>query len=112
MAKKTKLVRVWRPCYRPFMLDGDVHTPVCADLPVEGPFELGMGFEGYVAAKPDGSFAIFEKISGGWVGDSLDGVKADIRRAALSTMERQVREATKKGKTASLVTADKFWSIH
>lgn len=106
-----ELIRVWRPCYRPFMMGGDVHAPVAALLPAVGPYKLGKGFMGYIVRKSDGTFAIVEKTSGGVVGDTLGQVQADIKKGDIKVMRKQVAEAIKRGKEATLVDADVFWSI-
>lgn len=60
--------RAWTRQYEPFRLGGNLHTAICADLPCSGPFELGHGYEGYVAISPlTGKMHVIEACSGGLV---------------------------------------------
>ncbi len=108
--KATKTITIWIPAYRPMMLGGDVHAPVCTQ--VEGtPIDLGKGFKGYSVVTPAGGVVIAEAKSGAIVGQSLEQVLRDIERADPIYMKKQVKEATAQFLKSNHLPSEQFWTF-
>ena len=104
-------LRVWIQHYEPFQFGGDVHRPVCCDLEVGEPSDLGGGYEGYLIALPNGKTAVVESLSGGVVGLTIEEVRNDIAAGDGPTMAAQVAAAVNEGKRARLIDKQKFMSL-
>lgn len=102
-------MRVWKMGYFPFTLGGPVHQPISAELPAEGPFDLGGGYEGYLVTAPNGDVMVAEASSGGIVGGDLDFVRRDIADGDPEVMARQVADAARQGASARAVPVGKFF---
>jgi hypothetical protein len=105
-------LRIWVPCYRPFMMGGNVRQPIATKVEAEGPFDLGKGFEGYLVVNPrSGKMHVACAISGGLVGSSIKEVRDDIAAGELKMMKAQVAKAKAVGDEAENLTPDMFWSL-
>lgn len=104
-------IRIWRPAYRAFMMGGNVHTPICADVEALGPYDLGKGFQGYVVTDTyKGCSRVVCAESLGVIGDTLESVRADVGRCKdVAFMRKQVAEAKIEGETATVMDAEAFW---
>jgi hypothetical protein len=101
---------VWKQSYRPFLLGGNLRAPMSATLPVMGPFDLGGGYQGFLALHPENnSTYVVESITGGIVGSSLEAVRNDIATAKTEVMEKQIEDAKKQVAEAYTVSAVDFW---
>lgn len=78
---------------------------------VIGPFDLGLGFQGYVAVSTlTGKTYVAEATTGAIVGPSLEQVKADIKDCGdKKVVQQQVDEAATLKKRARRIPAAMFW---
>lgn len=103
-------MRIWTRAYRPFILGGDVHAPVCCDIePLTANVDLGKGYKGAVFLAPSGKIFVAEMITGGIVGDSVKDVMADIAQGDDEIIAQQIKDNLEIGKTAEPVTSVEFW---
>lgn len=103
-------MKVWTRAYRPFILGGDVHAPICCDLePATNQFDLGKGFVGVIVVSPMGKKFVVELQSGGIVGNSIMAVRKDIESSDKETIDIQVEQMAEVGKTAIVVSEPEFW---
>lgn len=100
---------VWTAAYNPFILGGDVNAPIATELEVVGPFDLGGGFEGYLAVSPKGVTHVVESETGAFVGTSIDDVKTAIAAADPAVMRKQITDAKVEFKKANHVLVETFW---
>lgn len=91
------------------MLSGNVHAPIATDIPVIGPFDIGKGHEGYLAASPSGKTYVIEKLTGGIVGSSLDDVRKDIEEADPEVIKEQFQWALDYAKNCDHLPPKDFW---
>ena len=102
---------IWTQGYSPWILGGDVHAPVGAEIAVGECYDLGGGFKGYLVASPlTGETYVAEATTGAIVGSSLKEVRADISAADADTMTRQVEEAAEQVKRVRVEPAKEFWA--
>ena len=102
-------MEIWTLQYRPFIMGGDVHQPVKCDVEVDGPHDLGGGYQGYIATAPDGRTFVAEATSGAIVGPTLDEVRRDISQADPAVMAKQVAQGLSDRATAPILAPDEFW---
>ncbi len=104
-------IRVFTKAYRPFIMGGDCHAPIAAEVEALGPHDLGKGFQGYLVTSPSGKTHVAEATTGGFVGESLDAVRQDVAGCDdVAMMQGQVAMAAEKAKSAELLPPDEFWS--
>lgn len=105
--------RIWRKTYNPFNfgnLRGKIFTFV--DIPLEELVDLGMGFKGIVI-KNDNKTYIFERESGGLVGNSLEQVKEDIKECGdIPLMCEQIMKSLEERRDAVEVTYEEFFTFY
>jgi len=104
-------MKIWTEAYQPFIIGGDCNTPIICDIPVAGPFDLGSGYQGYLAVSPSGKTFVAESITGAIVGPTIDEVRKDIEEADKTVMEEQIAFAKKRVSKAVEVTQDRFWQM-
>jgi hypothetical protein len=104
-------MKVFTMRYQPFIMGGNVWQPVCCDVEVEGPYELGLGYKGYVVTAPNGKTFVAEASTGAFVGPDVKSVKNDIETGDQELMKKQVSEAAVLSKKASEVSAEEFWGL-
>jgi hypothetical protein len=104
-------MKIWTMGYFPFTLGGDVHRPICCDVEVSGPHDLGFGYQGYVATSPNGRTFVAESETGAIVGPSLSDVINDISQGDPSIMRKQIEKAHETAKRAEELSPDRFWSL-
>ena len=102
-------MEIWATSYNPFIMGGNPHQPVKSDVPVDGPYDLGMGYEGYLATSPDSGAFVVEATSGGIVGRSLETVREDIAQGDPALMVKQVENGRKERDRARTITPEEFW---
>lgn len=100
---------VWTAAYTPFMMGGNVNAPIATKVEVSGPFDLGGGFEGYLAVSPKGMIHVVEAETGAFIGTNIDKVKADVAAGDPTIMRKQITDAAKEFKKANHITAEEFW---
>ena len=88
---KTK--RFWTFGHRPFVMGGSVDYVLACDLECTGPHKLGKGQFGFLATAPNGKTFVCEGVTGAMVGDSLESVRADIKRAKPAMIRAQIKDA-------------------
>ena len=103
-------MKVWTEAYRPFML-GDVHAPICTDIEVGEPVDLGGGNVGYLVASPTGKTYVAEGTTGALVGSSIAQVREDISAADPAVLRKQLAWAAERVKAATLLEKDEFWGM-
>ena len=102
-------MEIWTLQYRPFTMGGNVHQPVKCDVEVDGPHDLGGGYQGYIATAPDGRALVAEATSGAIVGPTLEAVRSDVADADPAVMADQVAKAIAQRASAAVLTPDEFW---
>lgn len=104
-------MKIWTKAYRPFIMGGDCNAPIICDVPVDGPFDLGVGYQGFLAVSPNGKTFVAESITGAIVGSTVDGVRKDIKVGDKAVMERQIAQAKELVLRADTVSQDEFWKL-
>lgn len=103
-------MKVWTSAYRPFILGGNVNAPIWCDIePASAPIDLGKGYQGAVIVSPSGKTFVVEVITGGIVGSTVEGVKADIASAEDSILKEQMERESRRAETAEKVSPEDFW---
>jgi hypothetical protein len=104
-------MKVWTQAYRPFMLGGDVHRPVCCELEPLGPtLDLGKNYFGVSVIAPTGKVFIVEVITGAIIGSSLAEVRKDVEDGDEAIMRKQIVWATQMANKAEMVEPERFWT--
>lgn len=108
--------RVWTRAYSPFIMGGDVHQPICADLEVLGPVTLEKKIKGrtntvtfYQTMSPKKKVYYIEKRTGGLMGSSLLQIQKDFDSADPAVLREQLVKMEEYGKTARPVSSGEFW---
>lgn len=104
-------VKIWTEAYRPWIMGGDCNAPVICDVPVDGPFDLGGGYQGFLAMSPSGKTFVAESITGAIVGATVNAVRNDIKAADKTVMEEQVAHAKKRVLSTAPVSPNEFWRL-
>jgi len=104
-------MKVFTLGYFPFVMGGDVWQPICIDVEVDGPHDIGNGYQGYVVTAPNGKTFVAEATSGAFVGPDLKTVKEDISLGEKKMMAKQVADAVEQSKKAKELTPDEFWGM-
>jgi hypothetical protein len=102
-------ITVWVPGHRPFLMGGDVHALLKAEVEADGPHDLGKGYSGYVVTTPSGKTHVAEATTGALIGPSLRDVRADIRAGKPAVMKQQIAEARVQLSQAVTVPLAEFW---
>lgn len=103
---------VWTRAYRPFLMGGNVHTPVATELEVDDPVDLGNGIQGHLLTSPGGTTIVAEASTGAFVGPDIETVKKNIADANEEVITRQLDAAKKLFETADHVTEEEFWQLY
>lgn len=104
-------LKVWTAAYRPFMIGGDVRTPIATVLEVGEPVDIGKGMTAYVIVSPSGQTFIAESTTGAFVGNSLEAVRRDVIFAPPAVMREQLERAAIEANRATLHSVDDFWRM-
>lgn len=104
-------MKIWARAYRPFIMGGNCHAPIICDVPVDGPFDLGMGYQGFLAVSPSGKTFVAESITGAIVGPTVKAVRQDIKVADKVVMEEQIARAKERVLCAQVVSQSEFWKM-
>jgi len=104
-------LKVFTVGYFPFTMGGNVWRPICCEVEVDGPHDIGKGYKGYVVTAPNGKTFIAEATSGAFVGPDLKTVKEDITLGEKNVMVEQVAKAVEQSKGAKEITPDEFWGM-
>lgn len=104
-------IRIWTRAYRPFILGGDVHSPVFIETQAEGPVALGKGYFGYLVTAPNGTTLVAESQTGAVIGSTLEAVKEDIATAEKAVMKQQIEDAKIKSSRAVPISNKEFWTM-
>lgn len=102
-------MEIWTADYQPFILGGDCYAPIMADVPVSGPFDIGHGFQAYLAVAPNGRTFVAEATTGAIVGPTIKKVREDVASGKKRFMDQQVAEAKELRQRARTVTPDHLW---
>lgn len=103
-------MKVWTQAYRPFILGGNVHAPICCDIePASACIDLGKGYQGMSIVSPGGKIFVVEVITGGIVGSSVSEVQADVSTADEAVMKQQIEDGLRQAENADWVTPQEFW---
>jgi len=105
-------IRIWKRSYKPFQIGGELRKNIATTVEAElsDLIDLGMGFKGLVL-KNNGQEYVFERESGGLVGDSVDQVRKDILDCNdISLMCMQIMKAQKEGENAIEMSLEDFWN--
>jgi len=111
MVAKKQIMRIWTEAYRPFIMGGDCNAPIVCAVPVDGPFDLGAGQQGFLAVSPSGRTFVAEGVTGAIVGSTIEGVRRDVEMADRTVMEEQIASAEKRVLQATPVSRDEFWRL-
>jgi len=101
---KTKVGSIWS-------LGGTPQVKlIAAQLEVEGPYDLGKGYSGFIATSPGGETFVVERTTGGFVGGSLEEVRKDVKKAHAAVLKKQMAKQMEVAATATLYKPKTFWS--
>jgi hypothetical protein len=78
---------------------------------VDGPFDLGKGYEGFLAVSPHGQTFVAEAETGAIVGSTVREVRQDIETAEAAVMDAQITDAKKRVLKARTVSLSEFWRL-
>jgi hypothetical protein len=104
-------MKIWTEAYRPFIMGGDCNAPIICDVPVDGPFDLGAGYQGFLAVSPNGETFVAESVTGAIVGATVKTVREDIATAEKAVMDSQIEWAKKRVLKACVVSRTEFWRL-
>jgi hypothetical protein len=107
----TKL-KIWTQGYQPFIMGGDVHAPLGAEVEVGPIVEVGKGIQVRVVQAPPGKECVAEVTTGAIVGTSLEMVRDDIAVAAPAVILQQLEQAKQELLKVRWLTAEEFWRIY
>lgn len=108
----SKMIRVWTKAYRPFILGGDVHTPIATEVESGEPYQLEHGIVVYLVKNPlTGQTHVVESHTGAFVGTSLEQVRDDVATADEKVMKDQLKEAEKLAQKAENMPPERFWKM-
>lgn len=96
--------------YRPFIMGGSPHQYVACDVPVEGPHDLGKGFEAYTVTTPSGRLFVIEATTGAVISDSLQQAQKDVEDGDSHTMNQQIEKAKEWMQRTTTVAEEQFWT--
>lgn len=107
---------IWTIGYFPFTMGGPLERPVKCDVPVTGPFDIGAGYQAFVAVSPSGKTFVAESITGAIVGPSLEEVRADVASATVAVMTKavmtkQIESAKKQVAIVQTLSPKEFWHL-
>jgi len=102
-------MKVFTIAYTPFVMGGSVWQPVCCEVKVDGPYDIGDGFQGFIVTAPNGKTFIAEATSGAFVGPDLKSVRKDIKIGDKALMSKQVVRAVSDMKRAKEIKPSEFW---
>jgi hypothetical protein len=106
-----KVMKIWTEAYRPWIMGGDCNAPISCEMDVIGPFDLGKGYQGFLAISPLGKTFVAEGETGAIVGSTIEDVCNDIKTADEAVMEKQNAKARERVLYATPVTQDEFWKL-
>ena len=91
-------------------LGGTPQTKLIAtQLEVEGPYDLGKGYSGFIAKSPKGETFVVDRSTGGFVGGSLEAVRKDVKQARANVLKKQMAQQMEIAATATLYKPWNFW---
>lgn len=102
---------IWTKGYRPWIMGGDVHGDVGAEIDCLM-VDLGKGFTGLLCLTPKGTTVIAEASSGAIVGRDLESVRHDIEIGEQNIMEKQVADALQRLKRVEPMSEEDFWAMY
>lgn len=82
---------------------------IATQLEVEGPYDLGKGYSGFIATSPKGETFIVERSTGGFVGGTLAEVRKDVKKAKAEVLAAQMTKQMEVAATAKLMKPKSFW---
>jgi len=110
VSKKT--IWIWTLAYRPFMMGGDVDSPIKTVVEVGEAVDIGKGLKAYVILSPlDGSVHVADFETGAFIGTDLDEVKKNVADGDLRVMKKQIKDAKEEFKKADCLASKKFWGL-
>lgn len=102
---------IWTEAYTPFIMGGNVNAPICTEVEVGDPVEIGRGMFAYVVASPiNGCIYVAESTTGAFVGSSIEEVRKDVESADVHVIKKQLKEASERVKQARHLSTEHFWS--
>ena len=101
---------IWTAAYTPFMMGGDVHSPISTEIEIGESFDIGKEMRAYLVVSPSGKTHIAEAETGGFVGTDIEQVKKDVKNAKQEVVEEQIEWAKKEVKKAIRLDNEEFWA--
>ncbi len=89
-------------------MGGDCYQPVSCMVTPDEIHDLGNGIA-IGSVTYNGKTIVFDIKSGGYCGDSIEGVKKDFAEAPVEVVQEQIANAIKQGKAAILVDPEIFF---
>lgn len=107
----TVSIKIWSSAYRPFILGGNVHSPICTTVEAMNELhDLGKGCKAYLVTSPTtGKTYVVESTTLGIVGASLEQVRRDVSEAGPKLIKRQLEQEARRAKRAIYVSNEEFW---
>ncbi len=103
---------VWTEAYRPFIMGGDVHALIGAEVEAGEPIDIGRKITVHVVVNPrNGQTHIAcANADGAFVGTDLEEVKHDLKTAKPAVVRKQIADALERRKTKVVhIDAEEFW---
>ncbi len=104
-------LKVWTWGYFPFTIGGRCNREIATMVQARGPYDLGLGYKGYIAKSPNGRTYIAEATTGAFIGSTLVEVRDDIATGDREIMKRQVADSAKSVANAQVLKSDDFWKL-
>ena len=104
-------MRIWTEAYRPFVMGGDVNSPIATEVDATLPLDAGKGICVCVIESPHGTTHIAEMSTGALVGTDLAQVRSDIAAADPDVMAEQLEYAKERATEADPLDSEEFWDL-
>lgn len=95
-------VLAWIPRYRPFIMGGDVHAGIKAELQVVDTLDVGQGHKVHVVKAPNGVSFYVETECGAMMGNDLMMILEDVKQGDPEVMKGQIEQGRKDRDRAEL----------
>ena len=105
----SKIRTIWTHCYQPFMMGGNVNSPIATKIGYIEEKAVGKGFYAFSFLTAKGEIRIAESITGAIVGNSFDEVRKDIKESKKKVMLQQIEEAKEHSKNVMHLSKEAFF---
>lgn len=103
---------IWTMLYNPFVMGGDVNTPIATEIGYQEEKDIGKGLKAFSFYTPKGVLRIAESATGAIVGDSFESVKADIKSSSIRIIRKQIKLAKVQASNAHKLSKEEFFKLY